>query len=86
MLVRLLTPRPKDAGTLLVPIAVAAMAIVCCAAFPLLVSALAGLALPSILGVSDSLLALIAALAAIAIMVRAATRRSCPPFDQRPAS
>jgi hypothetical protein len=78
-------PRAKDAGPLLVPAAVAAVAVVCCAALPPLAGALTGLALATALGVGGGLLALIAAFAAIAIVVRARRRRSCPPSDQRPA-
>lgn len=76
--------RQKRAGTLLVPLAVASVAIVCCAALPLLAGAFAGLALATALGVGGGLLALIAALAASAIVVRARRRRSCSPSDERP--
>jgi hypothetical protein len=78
-------PRPKGAGTLLVPAAVAAVAIVCCAALPVLAGAFAGLALATILGVGGGVLALIAALVAIPIVVRARRGRSCPPPEKRPA-
>jgi hypothetical protein len=77
-------PRPKDAGTLLLPVAVAAVAIVCCAALPLLAGAFAGVALATALGVGGGMLALIAAVVASAIFVRARRRRSGPPSDQRP--
>jgi hypothetical protein len=72
-------PRPKDAHTLLVPVAVAAVAIVCCAALPVLVGALAGVTLAAALGLGSGLIALIAALCAAVIFLRARRRRSCPP-------
>jgi hypothetical protein len=70
-------PRPKDAHALLVPVAVAAVAIVCCAAVPVLVGALAGVTLAAFLGLGVGLIALIAALCAGVIFLRARRRRSC---------
>jgi hypothetical protein len=78
-------PRQKHVGTLLVPVAVAAVAVVCCAALPVLAGAFAGLALVTALGVGGGLLALIAVLATTVIVLRTRRRRSCPPSDQRPA-
>jgi hypothetical protein len=76
-------PRPQDADRLLVPVAVAAVAVVCCAALPVLASAFAGLALITAVGVGGGLLALIAALGATAVLLRARRRRSCLPSNQR---
>ena len=75
-------PRPRDAGTLLVPVAVAVVAIVCCAGLPVLAGVLAGLTLAAVLGVGGGLIALIAALSACVILLRARRLRSCPPTDQ----
>jgi hypothetical protein len=78
-------PGSRDAHTLLVPVAVAAIAIVCRAALPVLVAALAGLTFATVLGVGGGLIALIAALSAAVIFLRARRRRSCPPTHQRRA-
>lgn len=77
--------RAKDAGTLLAPVAVAALAIVCCAGLPVLAGVFAGLTLAVILGVGGGLIALIAVLAGTVFILRARRRRSCPPTSQRPA-
>jgi hypothetical protein len=76
-------PGRKDAGTLLAPVAIAAIAIVCCAAPPVLAGALAGLTLAAVLGVGGGLIALIAVLSATVMYLRARRRRSCLPSDQR---
>jgi hypothetical protein len=75
--------RPRTAGTLVVPVVVAAMAIACCAALPILAGALAGVALASALGVGGGVLALIAATAATVMVVRARRRRARPPSTRR---
>ena len=75
-------PRPRDAETLLVPVAVAAVAIVCCVGLPVLAGVLAGLTLAAVLGVGGGLIALIAAISASVILLRARRRRSCPPTNQ----
>jgi hypothetical protein len=76
--------RTKDAGTLFAPIAVATLAIVCCAGLPVLAGVFAGLTLALILGVGGGLITLIAALAGATLILRARRRRSCPPTSQRP--
>jgi hypothetical protein len=78
-------PRPKDADTLLVPVAVAAVAIVCCAALPVLAGALAGLALATLLGLGAGLIALIGAATTTAMVLRARRRRCRPLARRRPA-
>ena len=70
--------RTKDAGTVLA-LAVVAIAIVCCAGLPALAAVFAGLTLATILSVSGGLVALIAAVAGTALILRARRRRSCPP-------
>jgi hypothetical protein len=77
-------PGPKDAHAPLVAVAVAAVAIVCCAALPALAGAFAGLALATVLGVGGGVIALIAAVSAT-VVLRARRRRSCPPTSRRPA-
>jgi hypothetical protein len=77
--------RSKDAA-MLASVAVAAIAIVCCAGLPVLAGAFGGVALATALGVGGGLLAFIVALAAAVIVLRARRRRSCPPSDERPAS
>jgi hypothetical protein len=76
--------RAKDAGTLLAPVAVAVLAIVCCAGLPVLAGVFAGLTLATILGFGGGLIALIAVLAGTVLVLRARRRRSCPPTSQRP--
>jgi membrane associated rhomboid family serine protease len=76
--------RPRDAGTLLLPVALAAVAIVCCAALPLLAGAFAGLALGVSVGVGGGALGLVAGVVACAIFVRSRRRRSCPHSDEMP--
>jgi hypothetical protein len=75
--------RPRDTGALLAPVAVAFVAIVCCAVLPVLAGALGGLALATILGVGGGLIALIAAAGAIAVVLRLRRRRACRPTGQR---
>lgn len=77
--------RAKDAGTLLAPVAIAALAIVCCAGLPVLAGVLAGVTLGVILGVGGGLVALIAVLAGTVLLLHARRRRSCPPTRQRSA-
>jgi hypothetical protein len=76
--------RTKDTGTVLAPLAVGAVAIVCCAGLPAIAAAFAGLTLATILGVGGGLVALIAAVAGTVTILRARRRRSCPPA-QRPS-
>jgi hypothetical protein len=78
-------PRPKDASAVLVPAAVAALALVCCAALPVLAGGLAGVALGTVIGVGGGLVALIAALSATVMVLRARRRRSIAPTSRRPA-
>jgi hypothetical protein len=73
--------RSRGAGALLAPIAVAGLVIACCAALPVVVGALAGLALGVAVGVGGGLLAAIALAAAI-IALRA-RRRGCPGNSNR---
>ena len=75
--------RAKDTTTVLAPLAVGAVAIVCCAGLPALAAVFAGLTLATILGVGGGLVALIAAAGTVMIL-RARRRRSCPP-TQRPS-
>jgi hypothetical protein len=77
-------PRAKNTGTVLAPLAVGAVAIVCCAGLPALAAVFAGLTLAVILGVGGALVALIAAVAGTVTILRARRRRSCPP-TQRPS-
>jgi len=77
-------PRTKDTGTVLAPLAVGAVAIVCCAGLPAIAAVFAGLTLATILGVGGGLVALIAAVAGTVMILRARRRRSCPP-TQRPS-
>jgi hypothetical protein len=76
--------RAKDAGTLLAPVALATLAIVCCAGLPVLAGVFAGLTLAVILGVGGGLITLVAVLAGATLILRARRRRSCPPTSQRP--
>jgi hypothetical protein len=76
--------RTKDTGTVLAPLAIGAVAIVCCAALPALAAVFAGLTLAPILGVGGGLAVLIAAVAGTVMILRARRRRSCPP-TQRPS-
>ena len=71
--------RTKDTGTVLAPLAVGAVAIVCCAGLPAIAAVFAGLTLATILGVGGGLAALIAAVAGTVMILRARRRRSCPP-------
>jgi hypothetical protein len=75
--------RAKD-STVLAPLAVGAVAIVCCAGLPALATVFAGLTLATILGVGGGLAALIAAIAGTIAILRARRRRSCLP-TQRPS-
>jgi hypothetical protein len=75
--------RSRGTGALLAPVAVAFVAIVCCAVLPVLAGALGGLALATILGVGGGLIALIAAAAAIVVVLRLRRRRACRPTGQR---
>jgi hypothetical protein len=77
--------RAKDAGTLLAPVAVAALVIACCAGLPALAAVFAGLTLATVLGVGGGLLALLALVAVMVLMLRARRRRSCQPRGERPA-
>jgi hypothetical protein len=76
--------RAKDTSTVLAPLAVGAVAIVCCAGLPALAAVFAGLTLATILGVGGGLVALIAVVAGTVAILRARRRRSCPP-RQRPS-
>jgi hypothetical protein len=76
--------RGKDTSTVLAPLALGAVAVVCCAGLPALAAVFAGLTLATILGVGGGLVALIAAVAGTITIVRARRRRSCPP-TQRPS-
>jgi hypothetical protein len=71
--------RAKDTSTVLAPLAVGAVAIVCCAGLPALAAVFAGLTLATILGVGGGLVALIAAVAGTIAILRARRRRSWPP-------
>ncbi len=71
--------RAKDTGTVLGPLAVGAVAIVCCAGLPALAAVFAGLTLATIVGVGGGLVALIAAVAGTIAILSARRRRSCPP-------
>ena len=71
--------RAKDTGTVLAPLAVGAVAIVCCAGLPALAAVFAGSTLATILGVGGGLVALIAAGAGTVMILRARRRRSCLP-------
>jgi hypothetical protein len=75
--------RAKD-STVLAPLAVGAVAIVCCAGLPALATVFAGLTLATILGVGGGLAALIAVIAGTIAILRARRRRSCLP-TQRPS-
>lgn len=75
----------KGAGALPSAVAVAVLAVVCCAGLPVLAGVFAGATLAAILGVGGGLLALIAALAGTVLILRARRRRQCPPANQRPA-
>jgi hypothetical protein len=77
--------RAKDTGTLLAPVAVALVAIVCCAGLSVLTGVFAGLTLATILGVGGGLIALIAVLAGMVLVLRARRRRSRPPAARRAA-
>ena len=74
----------KDTSTVLAPLAVGAVAIVCCAGLPALAAVFAGLTLATILGVGGGLVALILAVAGTIAILRARRRRSCSP-TQRPS-
>jgi hypothetical protein len=74
----------RDTSTVLAPLAVGAVAIVCCAGLPALAAVFAGLTLATILGVGGGLVALIAAVAGTIAILRARRRRSYPP-TQRPS-
>jgi hypothetical protein len=76
--------RAKDAGTLLAPVGVALLAIVCCAGLPVLAGIFPGLTIATILGVGGGLVVLIAVLAGMLLALRARRGRSCPPTTQRP--
>ena len=71
--------RTKDTGTVLAPLAIGGIAIVCCAGLPAIAAAFAGLTLATILGIGGGLVAVIAAAAGTGMMLRARRRRSCPP-------
>jgi hypothetical protein len=75
--------RSRDTRALLAPVAVAFVAIVCCAVLPVLAGAFGGLALATILGVGGGLIALMAAAAAIALGLRVRRRRACRSTSQR---
>jgi hypothetical protein len=77
--------RAKDAGTLLAPIGVAALAIVCCAGLPSLAGLAGGLTLAAVLGLGGGLVVLIAALAVTMLTVRARRRRGRRPDGRGPA-
>jgi hypothetical protein len=76
--------RARGAGTLLAPVGVAVLAIVCCAGLPLLAGVFAGLSLATALGVGGALIGLIAVLAGIALGLRARRGHSCSPTRRRP--
>jgi hypothetical protein len=76
--------RAKDTTTVLAPLALGVVAVVCCAGLPALAVVFAGLTLATILGVGSGLVALIAAVAGTVLILRARRRRSCPP-TQRPS-
>jgi hypothetical protein len=75
--------RAKDTGTVLAPLAVGAVAILCCARLPALAGVFAGVTLATILGVGGRLVALIAAVAGTVLILRARRRRSCSPVQRR---
>ena len=68
--------RAKDAGTMLAPVAVAAVALVCCAGLPALAGTFAGLTLATVLGLGGGLLALLALASGAALILRARRSRS----------
>jgi hypothetical protein len=76
--------RAKDTSTGLAPLAVGAVATVCCAGLPAIAGVFAGLTLAAILGIGGAIVALIAAVAGTVAILRARRRRSCPP-TQRPS-
>jgi dolichol kinase len=68
----------KDAGSLAGPIAVAVVAVVCCAALPAVAGVFTGLTLATIFGVGAGLIAVLAAVAGVALFLRARRRRYTP--------
>jgi hypothetical protein len=78
--------RAKDAGTLLAPVGIGVLAIVCCAGLPLLAGVFAGVTLATVLGLGGGLIALVAALAGMVLALRARRRRSWPPTTERPTT
>jgi uncharacterized membrane protein YedE/YeeE len=78
--------RAKDAGTLLAPVGIGVLAIVCCAGLPVLAGVFAGVTLATILGLGGGLIALIAVLSVMVLALRARRRRRCPPTRQRPTT
>ena len=77
--------RAKGGGTQLAPVAVAALAIGCCAGLPLIAGLFAGLTVAVILGVGGGVIVIVAVIAAAAVLVRARRRRSCPSTTEMPA-
>jgi len=65
--------RAKDTGTVIAPLAVGAVAIVCCAGLPAVAGVFAGVTLAATLGVGGGLVALITVVAATVLMLRGAT-------------
>lgn len=65
-------------------VGIAAFAVVCCAAFPLLAALAGGVALGTILGVGAGLVA--AAVLVGLIVVRARRRRACQTLGEAPAA
>jgi uncharacterized membrane protein YedE/YeeE len=70
--------RTPDTGTVLAPLAIGAVAVICCAGLPALAAVFAGLTLATTLGVAGGLVALIAAVAGTVVILRARRRRCCP--------
>ena len=78
--------RAKDAGTLLAPVGVAAVALACCAGLPALAATFAGLTLVTVLGLGGGLLALLALASGAAVILRKrGARRSCERSEERPS-
>jgi hypothetical protein len=75
--------RAQDTGTLLAPVAVAAVAVVCCAGLPVLAGVFGALTLAAILGIGGVLIGLLAVVGVAVLILRGRRRRSCAPNTER---
>ena len=73
--------RAMDAGTLLAAVAVAGLAIVCCAGLPSGAAMFAGLTVAVILGSGGVIIGVVAVGGAGALLLRARRHRACSPAD-----